>query len=101
MIRIEVDPEEFAERWCYGEAQHDKAAEAERSGVASPGQHIEALRTQLAWLKYHIERDVQLQIWSMTHPDLYERVKNATDDPDEQLKLIHEATLPFNETRKP
>ncbi len=60
-IELQADKEAFIRHWCQGEAQHDKASAADKAGLP-PGQHIEALRTHLAWLKRKLPQELQEEI---------------------------------------
>lgn len=60
-VEIDVDPEVFARHWCRGEAQYWRASEQERKGLP-PGQNMEALRTELAWLKNKLPSELVEQI---------------------------------------
>ncbi len=60
-LDLDTDREAFIRHWCQGEAQHDKAAAADKAGLP-PGQHIEALRAHLAWLKRKLPDDLREEI---------------------------------------
>ena len=61
VLELDCTREQFIRRWCRGEAQHDKAAAADKAGTP-PGQHIEALRQELAWLKRRLSDDLREEI---------------------------------------
>lgn len=57
-ITLDCTREALIRHWCQGEDQHNKASAQDKAGLP-PGQHIEALRAHLAWLKHKLPQDLQ------------------------------------------